>query len=125
MESGNGRNIADGRRHRDSRYFRRLDWSNGETVRGEADALHRPVFWIERNVSGRSGQNGRVVACFDPNHFTLEYIHASRAEHDDSSRQRARATRIARGAPEHALDHVHYRPLGIPSNFWVVHRAYA
>src|SRR5438094_880654 len=80
-------------------------------------------FWIERNACRRPGQNGRVVAGFDPNHFTLEYIHASRAEHDDSSRQRARARRIARGASEHAFDHVHYRPMGISSNFWMVHRS--
>src|SRR5207249_3838168 len=89
----------------------------------KTDALHRPVFWIERNACRRPGQNGRVVAGIHSNHFTLEYFNASRAKHDDSSGQRARARRIARRAPEHAFDHVHYRPMVIPSNFWMVHRS--
>ena len=46
--------------------FRRVDWQNGETFRRKTDALHRPVFWIERNACGRVGQNRRVVTGFDP-----------------------------------------------------------
>ncbi len=100
-----------------------LTGGHGETFRGKTDALYRPVFRSERNAYGRAGQNRRVVTGFDPDHFTLEHFHASCAEHDDSSRQRARARRITRRASEHAFDHVHYRPMDIPSNFWMVHRS--
>ena len=123
LEPGNDRTVAHDCRNRHRRDFRRVDWQNGETFRRKTDALHRPVFWSERNAYGRVGQNRRVVTGFDPDHFTLEHFHASRAEHDDSSRQRARARRITRRAPEHAFDHVHYRPMVIPSNFWMVHRS--
>ena len=62
-------------------------------------------------IDRRAGQNRRVVTRFDPDHFTLEHFHASRAEHDDSSRQRARTRRTTRRDPEHAFDHVHYWPM--------------
>src|SRR5438874_2287870 len=88
LESGNDRTVADGCRNRYRGDFRRTDRHNGETFRRKTDSLHRPVFWIERNVCRRPGQNRSVAAGFDPNHFTLEYFHASRAKHDDSSRQR-------------------------------------
>ncbi len=91
---------------------------------GEKRTLYIGQFFgAERNVNRRPGQNGRVVTRFDPNHFALEYFHASRAKHDDSSRQRTRTRRIARRAPEHAFDHVHYRPMVVSSDFWMVHRS--
>src|SRR3954451_23948470 len=125
LEPGNDRNIAHDCRNRHSRRFRWIDWQDGETFWRKTDALHRPVFWIGRNACGRVGQNRRVVTGFDPDHFTLEHFHASCAKHDDSSRQRAGARRITRSAPEHAFDHIHYWPMVIPSNFWMVHRSKA
>ena len=63
---------------------------------GEKRTLYIGQFFgCERNGCGRVGQNGRLVARFNPDHFALEHFHASGPKHDDSSRQRARTRRIA------------------------------
>jgi hypothetical protein len=40
---------------------------------GESGRFTSASFWIERNACRWAGQNGRVVAGFYSNHFTLEY----------------------------------------------------
>src|SRR6266550_7821391 len=131
MEPRNDRTVAHGRRNLHRRDLRRIDWSNGETVRGEADALHWPVFWCDWDGGCRSRQggfsnqspgNGRLVARIDPNHFALEHFHAGGPKHDDSPRQRARTGRVAGRPAKYAFNHFHYRTVVVPPDLWMVHR---
>ena len=91
---------------------------------GEKRTLYIGQFFGASGMSVAGlAKNRRMVPCVGSNHFALEYFHARRPEHDDSSRQRTRAGRTARRDPELAIDYLYRRPVAVPSHLRLVYRS--